>query len=180
MTREVTKVVSNVARLDDGVLAIFNLEIRSEQQLQFTQYYVKNWVRPFVNHFGRTCRQKSDWYREQAEKNMSSSGRNKNNIYCYLLDFSADPNFSAPITNVTVPVGREATLTCAVHDLVPYKVIITFQQYIWKRSENKLRYLRFIITNNNVDVEWTLESKTGVYSPEKTRESLYSIYWFQC
>lgn len=34
----------------------------------------------------------------------------------------ADPNFSAPITNVTVPTGREAALTCVVHDLFSYKV----------------------------------------------------------
>lgn len=35
---------------------------------------------------------------------------------------SADPNFSAPIMNITVPVSREAILTCMVHDLVSYKV----------------------------------------------------------
>ena len=40
--------------------------------------------------------------------------------------FVSDPNFSAPITNITTPVGREAVLTCIVHDLISYKVIITF------------------------------------------------------
>lgn len=35
---------------------------------------------------------------------------------------TADPNFSAPISNITVPVGREAILTCIVQDLVSYKV----------------------------------------------------------
>uniref|UniRef100_A0A1B0CTJ4 Putative lachesin n=1 Tax=Lutzomyia longipalpis TaxID=7200 RepID=A0A1B0CTJ4_LUTLO len=33
-----------------------------------------------------------------------------------------DPSFSAPIANITVPVGREATMTCIVHDLVSFKV----------------------------------------------------------
>lgn len=35
-----------------------------------------------------------------------------------------DPNFSSPIANITVPVGREAVLTCVVHDLFSYKVRI--------------------------------------------------------
>lgn len=34
----------------------------------------------------------------------------------------ADPKFSAPILNVTVPVSRDAILTCRVHDLIQYKV----------------------------------------------------------
>lgn len=40
------------------------------------------------------------------------------------------PKFAEPITNVTVPVGREATLVCIVDDLGSYKVshltLITF------------------------------------------------------
>ncbi|XP_077288081.1 neurotrimin-like [Arctopsyche grandis] len=36
--------------------------------------------------------------------------------------FSAEPKFSAPITNVTAPVGREAILACVVQDLSTYKV----------------------------------------------------------
>lgn len=32
------------------------------------------------------------------------------------------PKFAEPITNVTVPVGREATLVCIVDDLGSYKV----------------------------------------------------------
>lgn len=39
--------------------------------------------------------------------------------------FSAEPKFSAPITNVTAPVGREAILACVVQDLSTYKVMIT-------------------------------------------------------
>ncbi|XP_055711583.1 neurotrimin-like isoform X1 [Phlebotomus papatasi] len=33
-----------------------------------------------------------------------------------------DPSFSAPIANITVPVGREAIMTCIVHDLASFKV----------------------------------------------------------
>jgi hypothetical protein len=36
--------------------------------------------------------------------------------------FTDVPKFGEPITNVTVPVGREATLTCIVDDLATYKV----------------------------------------------------------
>lgn len=32
------------------------------------------------------------------------------------------PKFAEPIINVTVPVGREATLVCIVDDLGSYKV----------------------------------------------------------
>ncbi|KAF0768910.1 neurotrimin-like, partial [Aphis craccivora] len=31
------------------------------------------------------------------------------------------PKFAEPITNVTVPVGREATIVCIVDDLGSYK-----------------------------------------------------------
>lgn len=43
-------------------------------------------------------------------------------MYIVFEYFSADPKFSEAITNITVPVGREAVLTCIVHDLVSYKV----------------------------------------------------------
>ena len=33
-----------------------------------------------------------------------------------------EPEFSAPIKNITVPLGREAVLTCSVTDLGNYKV----------------------------------------------------------
>lgn len=35
---------------------------------------------------------------------------------------AADPNFSSPIANITIPIGREAVMTCVVHDLYSYKV----------------------------------------------------------
>lgn len=35
---------------------------------------------------------------------------------------SVDPKFSAPVSNITVPVSRDAILVCKVHDLYQYKV----------------------------------------------------------
>lgn len=43
------------------------------------------------------------------------------NFFHFFLSFP-DPKFSAPITNVTAAVGREAVLTCQVLDLGTYKV----------------------------------------------------------
>lgn len=40
----------------------------------------------------------------------------------FIFLFSAEPKFSAAITNVTVPVGREAILACIVQNLSAYKV----------------------------------------------------------
>ncbi|KOB70973.1 Opioid-binding protein/cell adhesion molecule [Operophtera brumata] len=37
-----------------------------------------------------------------------------------------EPGFSSPIANVTAPLGREAVLACAVHNLSSYKVCSTF------------------------------------------------------
>lgn len=52
------------------------------------------------------------------------------NLFCDIPMFAAtiskpaaaDPNFSKPIQNITIPVGREAVLTCEVHELSSYKV----------------------------------------------------------
>nr|XP_029732561.1 lachesin-like [Aedes albopictus] len=42
---------------------------------------------------------------------------------CVQKDISGiDPKFSAPVSNVTVPVGREGVMTCTVQDLHKYKV----------------------------------------------------------
>lgn len=38
--------------------------------------------------------------------------------------FSDNPKFSEPISNVTAPVGREATLICVVDDIGGYKVSV--------------------------------------------------------
>ncbi|CAG9133131.1 unnamed protein product [Plutella xylostella] len=55
----------------------------------------------------------------------------------------AEPGFSAPITNVTAPLGREAILACTVHNLSTYKVawlrvdtqtILTIHTHVISRS----------------------------------------------
>jgi hypothetical protein len=48
-------------------------------------------------------------------------------FFSIYLHFSADPKFSSPIPNVTFAVGREAILTCVVHDLGSYKVSFPIQ-----------------------------------------------------
>lgn len=54
---------------------------------------------------------------------LNDGGRNLQYFMNFrVLFFSADPTFTAPIVNVTVPVGRDAFLTCKVHDLVAFKV----------------------------------------------------------
>lgn len=44
----------------------------------------------------------------------------------FLFLQTADPKFSAPIINATVAVGRDAILSCQVHDLIQYKVKLVF------------------------------------------------------
>lgn len=39
-----------------------------------------------------------------------------------ILPCLADPNFRAPISNVTVRADEEANITCVVDDLSPYSV----------------------------------------------------------
>ncbi|CAD7086455.1 unnamed protein product [Hermetia illucens] len=57
---------------------------------------------------------------------------------------TTDPTFTAPIVNVTVPVGRDAFLTCKVHDLVAFKVawlrvdtqtILTIQNHVITKNQ---------------------------------------------
>lgn len=38
------------------------------------------------------------------------------------MNAEKEPEFSAPIKNITVPAGREAVLTCSVTELGHYKV----------------------------------------------------------
>uniref|UniRef100_A0A1I8MIM1 Ig-like domain-containing protein n=2 Tax=Musca domestica TaxID=7370 RepID=A0A1I8MIM1_MUSDO len=56
----------------------------------------------------------------------------------------ADPKFSGPINNVTVPVGRDAILTCVVHDLVSFKMA-------WLRVDTQtiLSIQNHVITKNH-------------------------------
>ncbi|XP_032679470.1 lachesin-like [Odontomachus brunneus] len=57
---------------------------------------------------------------------------------------SEGPSFSAPITNVTVPVGREAILACVVANLSTYKVA-------WLRVDTQtiLTIANHVITKNH-------------------------------
>ncbi|XP_067625223.1 neurotrimin-like [Eurosta solidaginis] len=57
---------------------------------------------------------------------------------------TADPKFSGPIINVTAPVGRDATLTCVVHDLMSYKLA-------WLRVDTQtiLSIQNHVITKNH-------------------------------
>ncbi|XP_058126616.1 neurotrimin-like [Anopheles ziemanni] len=81
---------------------------------------------------------------------------------CALLDVSGiDPKFSAPIANVTVPVGREGVMTCTVHDLYKYKVawlrvdtqtILTIETLVITKSE------RIAITHTEQRI-WQLRIK---------------------
>nr|XP_017099005.2 igLON family member 5 [Drosophila bipectinata] len=69
-------------------------------------------------------------------------------IYCSMASFSelnnSDPKFSGPINNSTVPVGRDALLTCVVHDLVSFKVA-------WLRVDTQtiLSIQNHVITKNH-------------------------------
>lgn len=62
-------------------------------------------------------------------------------VFCPL---AADPKFSGPINNVTVPVGRDALLTCIVHDLASFKVA-------WLRVDTQtiLSIHNHVITKNH-------------------------------
>ncbi|XP_052837690.1 opioid-binding protein/cell adhesion molecule homolog [Drosophila gunungcola] len=57
---------------------------------------------------------------------------------------NSDPKFSGPINNSTVPVGRDALLTCIVHDLVSFKVA-------WLRVDTQtiLSIQNHVITKNH-------------------------------
>ncbi|BFF95124.1 neurotrimin [Drosophila madeirensis] len=57
---------------------------------------------------------------------------------------NSDPKFSGPINNVTVPVGRDAMLTCVVHELVSFKVA-------WLRVDTQtiLSIQNHVITKNH-------------------------------
>ncbi|XP_055547420.1 neurotrimin-like isoform X1 [Wyeomyia smithii] len=81
---------------------------------------------------------------------------------CVQKDVSGiDPKFSAPISNVTVPVGREGVMTCTVHDLYKYKVawlrvdtqtILTIETLVITKSE------RITITHTEQRI-WQLRIK---------------------
>uniref|UniRef100_A0A1B0CN08 Putative opioid-binding protein/cell adhesion molecule n=1 Tax=Lutzomyia longipalpis TaxID=7200 RepID=A0A1B0CN08_LUTLO len=90
-----------------------------------------------------------------------------------LLFFSVDPKFSMPINNVTVPIGREAILTCVVQDLGSYKVA-------WLRVDTQtiLTIQNHVITKNHrVAIVWA-EKKTWQLKIKDIKES--DRGWYMC
>ncbi|CAD7086328.1 unnamed protein product [Hermetia illucens] len=86
----------------------------------------------------------------------------------------ADPKFSAPIQNVTAPVGREALLTCVVQDLGSYKVA-------WLRVDTQtiLTIQNHVITKNHrVGITYS-EHKTWQLRIKDIRESDKGYYMCQ-
>nr|XP_029728472.1 opioid-binding protein/cell adhesion molecule homolog [Aedes albopictus] len=84
-----------------------------------------------------------------------------------------DPKFSAPIMNGTAAVGREATLTCVVHDLGAYKVA-------WLRVDTQtiLTIQNHVITKNKrIGITYT-EKKTWQLRIRDIRES--DKGWYMC
>ncbi|XP_053673912.1 opioid-binding protein/cell adhesion molecule homolog [Anopheles nili] len=84
-----------------------------------------------------------------------------------------DPKFSTPIVNVTAAVGREATLTCVVHDLGAYKVA-------WLRVDTQtiLTIQNHVITKNKrIGITYT-EKKTWQLRIKDIRE--LDRGWYMC
>ncbi|XP_050079040.1 lachesin-like [Anopheles maculipalpis] len=84
-----------------------------------------------------------------------------------------DPKFITPITNVTAAVGREATLTCVVHDLGAYKVA-------WLRVDTQtiLTIQNHVITKNKrIGITYT-EKKTWQLRIKDIRET--DRGWYMC
>lgn len=67
------------------------------------------------------------------------------------------PKFGEPISNVTIPVGREATLTCVVEDLATYKVRHIDTNFL-KASETRNR------AQNNMVINYVWTSMFSPYS----------------
>ncbi|XP_050440685.1 neurotrimin-like isoform X2 [Adelges cooleyi] len=83
------------------------------------------------------------------------------------------PKFAEPITNVTVPVGREATLVCIVDDLGSYKVA-------WLRVDTQtiLTIHNHVITKNHrIGVSHT-DHRTWHIHIREVRES--DRGWYMC
>lgn len=66
---------------------------------------------------------------------------------------AVDPKFFAPILNVTVPVSRDAILTCKVNDLYQYKVsLYEFQFKSFSTSSFFLHNYCWVIKNVRVRI----------------------------
>ncbi|XP_059617495.1 neurotrimin-like isoform X2 [Phlebotomus argentipes] len=88
-------------------------------------------------------------------------------------EVTVDPKFSMPINNVTVPIGREAILTCVVQDLGSYKVA-------WLRVDTQtiLTIQNHVITKNHrVAIVWA-ERRTWQLKIKDIKES--DRGWYMC
>nr|XP_012216576.1 PREDICTED: lachesin-like isoform X1 [Linepithema humile] len=87
---------------------------------------------------------------------------------------SEGPSFTAPITNVTVPVGREAILSCVVANLSTYKVA-------WLRVDTQtiLTIANHVITKNHRIGVTHSEHKTWLLHIRDVRESDRGNYMCQ-
>uniref|UniRef100_A0A1B0DRB2 Uncharacterized protein n=1 Tax=Phlebotomus papatasi TaxID=29031 RepID=A0A1B0DRB2_PHLPP len=91
----------------------------------------------------------------------------------FIFFSTVDPKFSMPINNVTVPIGREAILTCVVQDLGTYKVA-------WLRVDTQtiLTIQNHVITKNHrVAIVWT-ERRTWQLKIKDIKES--DRGWYMC
>ncbi|EEZ98398.2 neurotrimin isoform X1 [Tribolium castaneum] len=94
-------------------------------------------------------------------------------VVAVAADYLENPKFSAPITNVTVPVGREAILACLVEDLGGYKVA-------WLRVDTQtiLTIHSHVITKNHRIGVTHSEHKTWYLHIKVVRES--DRGWYMC
>ncbi|XP_014216945.1 opioid-binding protein/cell adhesion molecule homolog [Copidosoma floridanum] len=86
---------------------------------------------------------------------------------------SGDPNFKAPITNVTAPVGREVMLSCTVQDLGGYKVA-------WLRVDTQtiLTIASHVITKNHRIGVTHSEHRTWFLHIKEVKET--DRGWYMC
>ncbi|XP_044258298.1 neurotrimin-like isoform X1 [Tribolium madens] len=94
-------------------------------------------------------------------------------VVAVAADYLENPKFSAPITNVTVPVGREAILACLVEDLGGYKVA-------WLRVDTQtiLTIQSHVITKNHRIGVTHSEHKTWYLHIKEVREA--DRGWYMC
>ncbi|KAL3276400.1 hypothetical protein HHI36_011784, partial [Cryptolaemus montrouzieri] len=87
--------------------------------------------------------------------------------------YEENPKFKAPITNVTIPVGREAILSCLVEDLGQYKVA-------WLRVDTQtiLTIHSHVITKNQRIGITHSEHKTWFLHIKEVKES--DRGWYMC
>nr|XP_018912263.1 PREDICTED: protein amalgam-like [Bemisia tabaci] len=88
-------------------------------------------------------------------------------------DFTESPSFGEPIANVTVPLGREAMMTCVVNDLGTYKVA-------WLRVDTQtiLTIHHHVITKNHRIGVSNTDERTWHLHIKELKES--DRGWYMC